>query len=85
MLVGFDPGEGLGVRAGPVNDNFFDGGIFAESEVKPAGGLGEEGLAGVEGAEVGKGLILKVDFDPGADGVARGGFGGAGQVEGEEV
>lgn len=67
-----------------MNDDFFDGGIFSEAEVEPARGLGEEGLSGVEGAEVGDGLVFEVDGDAGADGIARGGFGGAGEVEGEE-
>lgn len=53
--------------------------------MEPAGGLGEERLAGMESAEVGDGLVFEMDFDTGTDGVARGGFSVSGEVEGEEV
>lgn len=51
--------------------------------MEPAAGLGEEGLAGVEGAGD-DGLVLEVDFDSGADGIAIGGGAVASEVEGEE-
>ena len=82
-MAGIEAGEGLGGCAGPVDDDFLDGGVFPEAEVEPAGRLGEEGLASMEAAED-DGLVLQVDFDAGPDGISRGGFSGAGEVEGEE-
>ena len=52
--------------------------------MEPTRGLGEEGLAGVEGAKKGGCLAFEVDGDAGADGIAWGCFGGAGEVEGKE-
>ena len=38
-LVRFEVGEGLRFRTGPVDDDFFEGGIFSEAEVEPTTGL----------------------------------------------
>lgn len=84
MLVGFNAGEDLGTRAGPVDNDFFDMSFFPEPEMEPAGRLGEEGLSGVKGSDVRDGLAFEVDFDTGSDGVARSGFSSACEVERKE-
>ena len=57
----------------------------SESEVEPAAFLGEEGMTGVEGADVGARVAFHLKSDARADGIGIGCFAISDEEEGEKV